>query len=53
MKLTELAKTDLDPMTEADQEWEATLRQHASDGTLATIGEQVKELFEADKTDPL
>ncbi len=53
MKLNELATTEIDAETEADQEWEATLRQHAADGTLAAVGEHVKELFDTDKTEPL
>lgn len=53
MKLNELAKNELDPMTEADQEWEATLRQHAADGTLAAIGQAVLKEYEDGKTEDL
>ena len=55
MRLTELARTD-DTMTEvewADMEWEATLRQHAADGTLAAIGHAVKEEHEQGQTEAL
>ena len=53
MKLNELAKTELDPTTEADLEWEATLRMHAADGTLAAIAAHVEEEYEDGKTEPL
>ena len=53
MKLNELAKPEMDAATEADLEWEATLRLHANDGTFAAIGDAIKEEFEAGKTEPL
>lgn len=53
MKLNELAKTDTSAETQADQEWEATLRQHAADGTLAAIAAHVVEEYEDGKTEAL
>lgn len=53
MKLNELAKTETSAETQADQEWEATLRQHAADGTLAAIAAHVVEEYEDGKTEAL
>lgn len=53
MKLNELAKTEIDAVTEADMEWEATLHMHAADGTFASIGKEVAAEYEDGKTDPL
>ena len=53
MKLNELAKTDLNADTVADQEWDATLRQHAADGTLAAIAAVAIEEFDDGKTEVL
>jgi len=52
MKLNELAKPDL-AATEADREWEATLREEAASGRLAAIGAAIIEEFDDGKTEAL
>lgn len=51
--LQELAKLNTEAETLADREWEATLNQHAADGTLAAIAVHVAEEYEDGKTEEL